>query len=68
LTGDVTLGRYLRDWSLTNKLSDPQYDLEANVRIKTEVLQGPKAVLASLLPANRAREAITATMNAHQLQ
>jgi len=56
---DLRRVRDLRHEFLNDKLSDPQYDLEANVRMKTEVLQGlvrrnvfnAKAVLASLLPS-----------------
>jgi hypothetical protein len=47
--------RHLRHQFLSDKLSDPHYESDANVRIKTEVLRrnvpNPMAVLAMLLPS-----------------
>jgi hypothetical protein len=51
--------RHLRHQFWSDKLSDPHYDMQANVRIKAEGLQGlirrnvpnPMAALAMLLPS-----------------
>ena len=48
--------RHLRHQFLSDKLSDPHYESDANVRIKAEVLRrnlpNPAAGLAMLLPSN----------------
>ena len=52
---DLRRVRHLRHQFLSDKLSDPHYESDANVRIKTEVLRrnvpNPTAVLAMLLPS-----------------
>jgi hypothetical protein len=52
---DLRRVRQLRHQFLSDKLSDPHYESDSNVRIKTEVLRrnlpNPTAVLAMLLPS-----------------
>ena len=52
---DLRRVRQLRHQFLSDKLSDPHYESDSNVRIKTEVLRrnvpNPMAVLAMLLPS-----------------